>query len=153
MNPGLLKAVFPAVLIVAGISFLCSPARAEQTVSADRINLGIVGAEEFEAGYIVIPGVPVFWESDVPWRLTLSSIDPDLGVSNDARYAKPLDSLQWRLSDEQAWMPLSQDEEEVTWGAERGSGVIYIDVIVLLDWLTDAPGEYRVDLVFTIEPL
>jgi len=144
----------PAFLAaILAFSIWSAPALADQTVSADRINLGIVGEEEFNNGYVVITKLPVYWESDVPWRLTVSSIDPDMGMSNDTRSVKPLDDLRWKPSDEQVWLPVRQDSEEVAWGADAGSGVIYIDVMVLLDWLTDAPGEYRTSLVFTIEPI
>ena len=83
----------------------------------------------------------------------MSSVDPDLGISDDARYIKPLDDLRWKLSEEPVWLPVSRDAEEIDWSAETGSGVIYIDVMVLLDWLTDAPGEYHADIVFTIESI
>ena len=41
----------------------------------------------------------------------------------------------------------------MAWSTDTGSGVVYIDVLVLLDWLEDAPGDYRVELVFTLEAL
>jgi len=141
-------------LMVAASLLLISPsANADQVISAGRVNFGVVGEAEFDAGYVLVPSVPVFWESEVPWRMTVRSLNPDLGVSENSRYVKSLSDLRWRLSDGQAWLPLRQDTEEVDWSTQTGSGVIYIDIVILLDWLKDAPGEYRTDVVFTIESL
>jgi len=147
--------VFSIVVLIAIISAAVwtPPAHAEMSVSSNRVNAGIVGAEEFEAGYVVIPRIPIFWESDVPWHISVGSLDPDLGISSDSRYVKPLDDLRWRLSDGQSWVPMRQESEEIDWSSEPGSGVVYIDIVILLDWLRDAPGEYQADLVFTIESL
>lgn len=147
------ESLLTILIVLVGLSALPTAVHAEQLVSTNQSNLIIVGEEEFMAGYFLIPGLPIFWESDEPWRLTVSSVDPDLGISDDARYIKPLDDLRWKLSEEQVWLPVSRDLEEIDWSTETESGVIYIDVMVLLDWLTDAPGEYHADIVFTIESI
>ena len=141
------------LLIIAGFilqPYLCGRVDASQIVDTASLNVGVVGEEEFMQGYVLIPRIPIFWESSEPFSLSVSSIDPVLGVSDDASYSKPLEDLQWKLSDEPDWFPLRQELEEMFRSTDTGSGVIYIDVIIELDWLTDAPGEYRTDLVFTI---
>ncbi len=148
-----MKYVLTFLLVLISLPIWTSAAYADQFVTANRINLGIAGEEEFMAGYVMVPRLPVFWESDVPWRLTVSSFSPDLGLSDDASYIKPLEDLQWKISEEQVWLPLSQDAEEVIWGTETGSGVIYIDVMVQLDWLEDTPGDYHADIILTIEAM
>ena len=139
--------------LTAGLSTWPAGAPAEQAVTVSDYNAGMISEVDFQAGYHLIPGIPILWESDTAWRLAVSSVDPDLGISNDASYVKPLNDLMWKLADEDIWLPLSREPEEVTWSTETGSGVIYIDVLVLLDWLEDAPGDYRVELVFTLEAL
>jgi len=146
------------LLITTSIALLVllawpGPALADQIVDAGALNIGTIGEQEFMDGYILIPELPVFWSSDVPWRISVGSMDPDMGLSDDASYSKPLEDLMWKISSEQTWIPLNRDPHEIAWGDETGSGVIYIDVIILLDWLSDAPGEYRTDLVFTITPM
>ena len=113
----------------------------------------MIGEEEFQAGYVVVPRLPVFWESDIPWTLSIYSLDADLGISDEADFVKPLDDLLWKPSDTDVWLPLSQDPEEVAWSFDTGSGVVYIDVILQLDWLSDGPGDYQANILFTIEPL
>ena len=146
----------PFFIVLAAIPALLAlapPARADQNVNAMPINAGLVGEQDFDTGYVVISRVPVFWQSDVPWRLTVTSLDPNLGVSRDAKVTKPLSDLQWRMSDAHAWQPMGQDPEELAWNNNTGSGTVYIDIKVLLNWLKDPPGEYHADLIFTIEPL
>lgn len=149
--PGKLLFVFLASVV--GLAARPAPLCADPSVVADDLSFGVVGEDEFMDGYVLLPRIPVFWESDTAWRLTVSAVSPDLGISNDAGYIKPLDDLLWKLSDEEVWLPIRQDAEEVVWSTETGSGVVYVDIMVLLDWLADAPGEYRVDLVFTIGAL
>ena len=152
---------FRLVLIIAIAGFLiASPAAwAAQSITVDDINLGVVGEEEFFAGYAFIPSRAIFWESDTPWRVTVSSLNPDLGMSDDGTYIKSLGDLHWKLSDEETWLPMTQEDEEIEWGTEMGTmgeggkGVIYVDFAVLLDWLKDVPGQYGTVLVFTIESL
>ncbi|MCK4719679.1 hypothetical protein KAU08_03410 [bacterium] len=143
------------VLIIAMAVFLVfSPAvRAEQSINVADINLGTVGENEFNDGYAFIPSHAIFWESDISWRITISSYDPDLGMSDDGTYIKPLSDLLWKLSDEETWLPVTQEEEELEWGTETGDGVIYVDFAVLLAWMKDVPGQYGTELIFTIESL
>ncbi len=143
------------MLIIAIAGFLIgSPAAwATQSIAVDDINLGTVGEREFIEGYAFIPSRAIFWESDTPWRVTVSSLDPDLGISDDGTYVKSLGDLLWKLSDEETWLPMTQENEEIEWGTEMGKGVIYVDFAVLLDWLKDVPGRYCTELVFTIESL
>ncbi len=137
--------VFLAVLVFT------FPVKADPEVTSGNINLGVVGEDEFIAGYVIIPRVPIYWQSDEPWRLTVGSLDSDMGSGDDAAYIKPLENILWRVSDTEDWQPVSVNREEIDWSTDTGSGVVYIDIIVLLDWLTDSPGEYRIDLEFTID--
>ncbi len=138
---------------VIGFLFSAAPAYAEQAVTVSDINLGLVGEEDFANGYVFLPRVPVFWDSDVPWRLTIQSLGADLGAGDDGMTDKSLSDLLWKLSDEENWLPVTQDPEEVEWSMESGTGVVYIDLVVLIDWLYDSPGQYQVDLTFRIEIL
>lgn len=147
------NSLFILTALATMMLMLPSRALADQVVTAGNLNVGMIGEEDFLAGYVIVPRLPIFWESDTPWTISVCSLTPDLGISDEADYAKPLDDLLWRQSDEQVWVPVSQDPEEVAWSLETGSGVVYIDVLVMLDWLTDAPGMYEGDILFTIEPL
>ena len=142
-------------LLALAILLLGSPAAAwaEQSITVSDIDLGIVGETEFVAGHALVRAHAIFWASDTPWRITVSSRDPNLGVSDDGSYIKPLGDLVWKLSDEATWTPMTQDAREVDWSDGTGEGAIHVDFVVLLDWLKDAPGRYGTELVFTIEVL
>jgi len=144
---------FAVAAVFAAFWSASMPVRAAESVSVSGNQIIVAGEQEFEAGFVLIPRIPVFWQSDGPWRLMLSAADANLGTSSDASYVKPIADLSWRLSSTQAWMPLTQDMEEVDSSSKNGSGVVYIDLIVHLNWLKDAPGDYNVNLIFTIEPL
>ncbi len=143
------------LLIVAMAGFLIFPtaALAAQSINVADINLGTIGEDEFNDGYAAVPSHAVFWESDIAWRITISSYDPDLGISDDGTYIKLLSDLYWKLSNEEIWLPITQEEEELDWGTETGDGVIYVDFAVSLAWKKDVPGRYGTELIFTIESL
>ncbi len=143
------------VLIIAIATLLIFPpaVRAAQSINVADINLGIIGEDGFNDGYAFIPSHTIFWESDIPWRITIRSYDPDLGTSDSGTYVKPLSDLYWKLSDTETWLPMTQEEEELDWSTETGDGVIYVDFAVLLAWKNDVPGRYGTELIFTIESL
>lgn len=128
-------------------------ALAAQSINVADINLGTIGEDEFNDGYAAVPSHAIFWESDIAWRILINSYDPDLGISDDGTYVKPLSDLYWKLSNEEIWLPITQDREELDWGTETGDGVIYVDFAVSLAWKKDVPGRYGTELIFTIESL
>ena len=132
-------------------TLFASPAlSAEQSITVADINFGVVGEQEFIAGGAVLPRRPVAWESDVPWIITVESLDPNLGASDDGSYLKPLGDLEWKLSDDKRWKKMRQDPEIVLSGVESGQGTILLDWRVMLFWTKDLPGQYRATLRFTI---
>jgi len=154
MKSGTIRTLIILVaLTVIGLGGGAARAFAEQTVTVNDINAGLIGEEDFYAGQVLIPRIPVFWTSDEPWRITVRSLEPELFASDDGIHIKSLDDLMWKLSDEEIWVQISQDPEEIDWSMESGSGVVYIDLIVELDWLLDPAGTYRLDLAFNIEAL
>jgi len=126
---------------------------AEQTISVNDVTVGPATEDDFIAGGIYIHAQPIFWQSDVPWRITVRSATPNLGVSDNGTYVKLLSDLRWKLSDDVTWTPVTQEENEVEYGTGTGDGVIYLDFVLTLDWLKDIAGNYGAELVFTIEAL
>lgn len=130
-----------------------TPVFAVESITVNDIALGVIGETEFDAGYALLQNHPISWESDVGWSITVRSLDADLGMSDEGPYTKSLSDLQWKLSSESVWIPMTQIDTEVYWSNGTGSGIIYIDIKVLLEWVADEPGSYHADLVFTIAPL
>ena len=144
--------LFVCLFLLAGL-LTPIPAFAVQTITVNDIAMGIVGEDEFEAGYALLQNHSVSWESDTGWSITVRSLDADLGLGGGGLYTKLLSDLQWKLSSESVWIPMTQNDTEVDWSIDTGSGVVYIDIRVLLDWVNDEPGSYGADLLFTIAPL
>jgi len=145
---GVLTAVLISIILY--LTFAIAPALADQSISVSNINRGTAGEDEFRAGQALTLRQPVWWESDIPWRITVRSLNADLGMSDDGRYVKPLGDLQWKLSDERQWTKLRRDDEEMNASDEPGSGVFSVDYRALLDWKRDRPGDYSAALRFTI---
>ena len=138
-------------LLIALAILLFSPAAwADQTISVNDMSLGPATEDDYVAGQIYIHAQPISWQSDVPWRITVRSVNPNLGVSDDGSYIKPLTDLMWKLSDDVTWTPLTQEENEIKYSPDTGQGVVYVDFLLTLDWLKDIPGNYGAELVFTI---
>jgi hypothetical protein len=141
------------ILAIASLLLASPVAATELSITVNDINFGIVGEDEFLAGYALVPAHAIFLESDIPWRVTVRSLDPDLGMSDDGMYIKPLGNLLWKLTDEQSWQPMAQEPEEVDWSVDTGEGLVLVDFVVILDWEKDVPGEYEARIVFSIESL
>jgi len=138
------------IVSLAILLFVPSAAWAAQSISINDITVGPATADDFVAGGIYVHAQPIFWQSDEPWRITVRSLDPNLGISDDGTYIKPLSDLVWKMSDDVTWTPITQEEQEIDWSSETVEGVIYIDFVLTLDWLMDIPGNYGAELVFTI---
>ena len=138
------------LLIALAILLFTPAAWADQSLSVIDMSVGPATSDDFVAGQIYIHAQPIFWQSDVPWGITVRSLNPNLGVSNDGTYIKPLTDLMWKLSDDVTWTPVTQEEHEIDYSPDTGSGVIYVDFVFSLDWLKDVAGNYRAELAFTI---
>ena len=141
--------------VIAGLLIRPAPVLAAQSITVGDIVFGVVSKADFDTGYALLQNHPVYWTSDVGWIITVSSLDASLGTSTDLSYEKPLGDLQWKLSVDSIWTPMTQDDTEVDTSADpgSGSGMIVMDFKVLLGWAQDRPGNYGADLVFTISPL
>lgn len=126
------------------------PALAELRINVDDLAFGEAGEREFLDGQVVRLREPVWWESDAPWLIMVEALDPNLGVSDDGSYAKPLGDLQFKLSEESQWTRIRQDPEELKSSSELGSGLFTVDWRVLMQWTKDLPGDYAATLRFTI---
>jgi hypothetical protein len=145
--------IIALTVLIAGLFFYVTPVFADQSLTVGEFHLGIADENDFLSGRKTFNDVPVYWESDVPWQISMSSLDPNLGISDNGQYAKPLSDFLWKPSDKLQWVPLTQYPQEIGWGGETGNGVFYIDIEIVLDLAKDLPGDYRGDILFSISPL
>lgn len=141
------------LITTLALVLLCAGwAQAATSVSVDDIRIKRPSKQDFRDGESKLERQPVKWESDTPWRITVESLDPNLGTSDYGGYTKLLSDLQWRLSNGRNWYEMRQQPQEVTTG-EAGKGTFQMDWRVLLDITRDRPGRYRAELRFTISAL
>jgi hypothetical protein len=143
--------IMPVLGVFLLFLILSPSASAQQTISFSDISIGPASADDFVSGQLYIQAEPIYWESDTPWRIFVRSVQPNLGVSDDGTYIKPLSDLMWKLSEDEVWNPMTQEENEIDFGSEPGEGVIYIDFLFSLDWMRDIAGDYGAEIVFTIQ--
>lgn len=145
-----MRLIFLSMLAIVLVGFTCAQART--SVSADDLIFKTPHKREFRDGESRLERQPVRWESDTAWSVTVESLDPDLGQSDQGGYFKPLSDLQYRLSTDRTWYELRRLPQEVATGA-AGKGSFTLDWRVLLDIARDRPGHYRAKLRFTISVL
>jgi len=102
-----------------------------------------------QAGEIFFTANTLNWTSDVDWLVSVTSLDADMGQSDDMSYTKPLSDLGWKLAASGSYTTMTTTEATVTTGA-IGSGNFDVDYRVALDWVNDKPGDYGVTVRYTI---
>ena len=141
-----------AITTLALVLLWAAGAWAATSVQVDDVRFDTPRKPDFKQGAIELKRHPVFWESDGNWLISVESLDPDLGTSDNGGYVKPLYDLQWRLTKSRTWYEMRQQPQDVTSGAP-GRGSFTMDWRVLLDITRDRPGRYRAELRFTISEM
>lgn len=145
-----MKAMISCVLACLLLLSTFGAAAAETMVSIDDIEFDEPDRHDFNAEYIELLHEPLWWESDGAFIIELTALDANLGTSHDGGYVKPLRDLWFKLHDETEWQQLEQYTQTVYAGDGGGSGTLYLDWRVALDWEADRPGDYEATLVFTV---
>ena len=127
--------------------------QSDLNVTTGDLEFGVLDEEDMISGYAIVTDHPIFWKSNAPWTISVSSLNPDLGSSDDGSYIKPLGDLQWRLSGSgnDSWTSLSESPDEIKWENDTGTGIVYVDFRLILEWADDVPGDYSAELQFSIE--
>lgn len=143
------------LLAIWSVLVLPLPAHAAQAVVVQDINFGVVRKQDFNVGYSWLNRMPVWWESDTAWVITVESLDPNLGGSDDGSYTKSLDDLEFKLhkATGNRWITMLEQPQVLDEGTNTGSGTIYVDWRMLLSWTADRPGLYGTTLLFTISEM
>jgi len=137
-----------AALIVLLIGMPASAAQSI-TVHSDIFLTATVG--DFNAGEKQELTNLVQWSSDSYWIVTVKSLDPDMGQSDDLSYTKPLSDFKWKLTGTSTWKTMTTADATVKLGSP-GSGSFNVDYKVLLSWESDRKGTYSATIQYTIAP-
>ena len=117
-------------------------------------NLGEVKAEDYQKGYIEkFQGNIIILMYTGDWKLTVKTNNPNMGVIGD--YAKAINDFQWKAtgsdSTQTNYISIENHDVEVAKGGiTPGATIIMIDYKVLLGWKKDIPGNYNIELVYTL---
>jgi len=139
--------------LTVGIALISAPAQATSiTVHAD-ISLTAEVAD-FDAGHKTTGPhlVSWTWTEGGSWKVTIQSLDADLGTSDDGTYTKPLSDLKWKRSVATTWNTMSMTPATVRTGT-ASSSYSNQDYRFLLSWFNDKPGSYGATIQYTITSL
>ncbi len=104
---------------------------------------------DFNAGEKVSSNNTISWWANENWIMTVMSLDPNLGQSDDLSYTKPLSDLMWQLTVGGSWASMTTSGVTVKTGV-AGSGSFGMDYKFLLSWAADKPGTYTATIQYTI---
>ena len=128
-----------------------NPAEAAQTISAHSDVSLTATAADYNAGEKVSANNAIDWTSDADWVVTVTSLNANLGQSDDLIYMKSLSDLLWKLSAGSTWAAMTTSDVTVQTGSTgSGSGSFNVDYKFLLSWALDRPGTYTTTLQYTI---
>lgn len=103
--------------------------------------------QERAAGWIERPrALQLLARSNMPWTLRVRALEPDMGISDDGQYRKPLSDLHVRAA--QSYISVSVRDQRVTEGPS-GEFLISLDYRVRVG-PEHRDGRYHVTLVYTI---
>jgi hypothetical protein len=118
-------------------------------VDVNDVYFGTVTQADFQTGWKYKNQHIITWKAPRPWKVTIKSVSPNLGQSNDGSYTKPIADLQFKLSNLSSWTTTTTQDQILSRGA-RGQGTFYTDFRAKLRWAYDRPGDYGCTLQFTI---
>lgn len=143
-----------AVLVGAALA-APSAASAQATKVKIRLNQTTIpfpmpGISDFDAGWVEYSGIVVSVEprkkQTGPWQLLVRTDDPDMGG-----YGKPVADILWRPAGSTTWTPLTNTDQIVVQGTGQQS--VTVSFRLLLDYATDIPATYSLNLVFDAEEI
>jgi hypothetical protein len=105
-------------------------------------------AQERQAGFLERENaLKLIARSNVPWALRVRASEPDMGLSDDGTYRKPVSDLEVRAA-QGAYVPVAVYDQTIARGP-IGEYLLSIDYRVRLG-SEHRDGNYRVTLIYTL---
>ena len=104
-------------------------------------------AADLERGYLELgDALTLVAQSNVNWRLSIRTDDPDMGKSYDGTYTKPISDFQ--LGADGAYLTIAHEDQPLAEGGP-GEHELKIDYRILFRQ-EYRPGNYHITLIYTI---
>jgi hypothetical protein len=103
----------------------------------------------FTAGRMNSTGHPISYNCNENWTIYVRSLDPDLGLSDDGQYTKPLSDLRWKRSAASTYNIMTTTDAFVRSGSNN-NGSFNVDYRFRLAWANDRKGTYGATIQYTI---
>lgn len=108
----------------------------------------------YNAGFCATPGPTATVSANAPWTLSISASTATWSAistsSEPARADKPAADLEWALSSAGPFTSMTTSPANVISGATTVGTNVSIFYRTLYSWTNDTPGNYSLQLVFTI---
>lgn len=124
-------------------------------VNPKKVNMGIVTASDYEAGFMenIRANFLLIKDKNNDWKVTIRTNDDNMGVVGS--YAKPISDLEWKAVGDHAtqltYAGLTTYDIEVGRGPSANEEQkIFVDYRVLLSWANDIPGDYFLTILYTL---
>jgi hypothetical protein len=108
----------------------------------------------YDAGMAPTTGPIATVVSNAPWTLSISAAAVTWSAVNTesepARTDKPATDLKWSANAGGPFVPLTTSPATVTSGAATSGSTVSVFYQTLYSWTADPPGEYSLQVVFTI---
>ena len=125
------------------------------TVTPSTTVLTAPTAAHYDAGFAETTGPTTAIRSNAPWVLAVSAASAAWSATDTqtqpARTNKPAEDLLWATSPGGPFVPLTISPAEIASGnASTGATAASLFYRTLYSWALDTPGEYNLQVVFTI---
>ena len=138
-------AVLPSQALSIG-SF--SQDEGEETVGLATVQMPEPTFGDLQRGYVEMrEAVELDIVSNIPWRVTVSTGDANMGTSHDGSVTKPVSDFQVRGED--GYQAVSNEDETILQG-RSGLFKIELDYRLMLDPDEHKDGDYTLTLTYTI---
>lgn len=124
------------------------------SLSAATTDLPTPNTAEYGAGFAATDGPVATIRSNAPWALAISALTPTWSAvgtqAETPRPDKPASDLSWATSAAGPFTDLSTAPVQVTSGAPTVGMTVPLFYRTRYQWALDTPGNYSLQIVFTI---
>ena len=124
------------------------------TLSSTQTDLPAPSVADYNTGYTQATGPSATIRSNAPWALSISALNSTWTASSTqtepARGNKPASDLMWATSPNGTYTNLSTSPVRVAGGDPTAGTTVQLYYRTLYQWQVDTPGNYALQVVFTI---
>lgn len=120
-----------------------------QDLGIDSVNviIPIPTVADYDGGYTQTASNTLIVKSNEGWKLNVKATSANLGTSG--AYTKPLADFEWKEA-AGTFAAITATDAEVKTGSATAGETVVVTYRAKLSWTADIPGNYSVDLTYTL---